>query len=100
MSVPNRRWFRNRRERRLLLLSSYIHVALNLLIRLSLVLPQYFVLVERGTYVLVMSSEDCLRVVSFGDRYYYSYSYPNRSPVSRSRVVVVVIVIVIVCGTP
>ena len=50
------------------LLSSYIPVVLNLLMRLYLVLPKHFVLFERDREVLVMSSEDRLHVVSFGDR--------------------------------
>ena len=41
------------------------------LLPLYLVLPKYFVLFERGV----------LRVVSFGDRYYYSFSYPICSQV-------------------
>jgi hypothetical protein len=36
----------------------------NLLVRLSLVLPKYFVLFEREVHVQPMSSEDRLRVVS------------------------------------
>jgi len=40
-----------------------------------------------------MSSEDRLRIVSFGDRQYYSYSCPICSQIYRSHVAVVVCVV-------